>query len=255
MAFTEINGHRINYNAAGRGEPLVFLHNGFYSSITWENVRQKLSGRFTVIDYDRLGYGKSDNFTGNVDFDIIEHGVDELDGLLDFLDIEECSICGHCLGGAIGVKYAVKHPGRVKKLVCESTGFHSDHRLLVKSDYTFQKFENIDPGLREKLVNMHGAVYAGIFWEILREYRMTYIMNKDYSILDDMKNIRCPVFIINGDRDFYFEVEHQLRAFKKTKNSRLCILPGTGHDPHVESEEAFIFHLTKFLEHEEFPNV
>jgi pimeloyl-ACP methyl ester carboxylesterase len=247
MPHIYINGNKINYNIHGNGKPLILLHNGFYSTQTWDSVRDELSKIYTVVDYDRFGYGKSDKYKKALNGDIVEIGVNELEEFVNKLNISDFYICGHCLGGAIGLKYAINHPERILKIIAESTGFYCDHKMLVKADFTFQKYDNIDTALKNKLINMHGKDYSKIFWDILRGYKQGYIMNKDYNILNDIKNIKCPVLIINGDRDFYFDVPHTLHAYKKIKNSQLCILPGTGHDPHMESRDDFLYHIIKFL--------
>jgi pimeloyl-ACP methyl ester carboxylesterase len=246
MPFIDIHGKNIRYNRAGKGETIIFLHNGFYSTDTWNGVRKAFAKHFKIIDYDRFGYGKSDKLT-RIDFDIIDEGVSELEQLTEKLGLHEFYLCGHCLGGAIALKYALKHPRKVKKIIAESVGYCGSERLLVKTDWTFQPWDAMDKNLREKLKKMHGEKYSKEFWNIIREYRRTYIMSIDYNILDEIKNIKCPVLIMNGDRDFYFEVEHALQAFRKMKRAELWILNRVGHDPHTEAKKEFIDTVIKFL--------
>jgi len=246
MPYLNINDHKIFYNKTGNGEPIIFLHNGFYSTMTWDGIRDKFAQEYMVIDYDRFGYGRSDHFI-NIDVDIVEEGVKELEEVVDKLKLDKFYLCGHCLGGAIALLYAIKHPDKIKKIVAESVGYFSDTKLLVKSDWTFQPFKAMDRYLRKELKRMHGEEYSKEFWGIIRDYDKTYIMADDYSILDRIKKVKCPVFIMNGDRDFYFDVEHPVKAYKKIKDSRLWIIPKCGHDPHVEHKDTFIEQVLSFL--------
>lgn len=247
MAIIKLQGKDINYNVKGRGYPVIFLHNGFYSTATWDTVRDDFAGNFKVIDYDRFGYGNSDKYETGLEGDIVEEGVKELSCFIEELGLDTVMLCGHCLGGAIALSYAYHNPHKVTKIVAESVGYFSDYKLLVKSDWTFQKYDEIHPALRNYLIEMHGNEYSKKIWGILCDYKDGYIMNEDYSMLDKLKKITCPVLVINGDRDFYFDVKHALAGYKKLKNARLWIVPDTGHDVHVESKKYFIDVVTDFL--------
>ncbi|OHD76158.1 MAG: hypothetical protein A2355_01955, partial [Spirochaetes bacterium RIFOXYB1_FULL_32_8] len=207
--------HNINYNITGTGEAVIFLHNGFYSTETWNNIRNEISSQYKMIDYNRFGYGKSDHFNTFLKEDIIENGIAELKEFIEKLELDRFFLCGHCLGGAIALLYAARNPEKVIKVISESTGFFSDHKLLLKSDLTFRNFDEIDNNLRTSLINMHGYDYSKEFWKILCNYHNGYIMKESYNILDEVKKIKCPVLLINGDRDFYFDINHVALAYKK----------------------------------------
>lgn len=247
MPYININGKNIFYNSTGTGEPLILLHNGFYSTDTWNNVREALSKHFYVIDYDRFGYGKSEKYTDIIGGDIVKQGVCELSSFIEKLKLKDVSFCGHCLGGAIALLYTAENKSNVKRVIAESVGYFSDNKLLLKADMTFTPFDQIPEELRSYLKKMHGEDYSKFFWELLCKYKNGYIMKPEYNIIDTIKKIKKPVFIINGDRDFYFDVEHPLKAYKKLKNSRLWIVPETGHDVHIESEYEFIRNVIDFL--------
>ena len=248
MPFLEINNYRLNYNDSGTGAPVIFLHNGFYSTATWDNIRGVFSSQFRMIDYDRYGYGSSEQREG-ISGDIVEAGVQELEALVNKLDLKKVSLVGHCLGGAIAALFTGRNPSLVSKLILESVGYHIDSHTRVKTDWTFVPFDSMDPELRKSIIKMHGKDYTVKFWEMLRSHHDSYIMNKDYDIRSEVKKIKCPVLIINGDRDFYFAVEHAAGMYKKLKNNgELWIVPGTGHDVHTECKDGFLYNVIRFLE-------
>ena len=247
MPIIKVNNKNIYYNIQGNGDPLILLHDGFYNTTSWDPVREKLSKYFTVIDYDRFGYGKSDKLTKKIKDDLIDLYVKELEIIVNKLNLKKFYLCGHCLGGAIALIYTIRNPEKVYKIIAESVGYFSDKKILVKVDFTFCPFDMINKKLKKILIKMNGEKYARKFWEIISDYDLTYIMSDNYNILNEVKKIKCPVLIINGDHDIYFDVEHPIKAFKTIKNSKLWIVPDTNHIPHIEKKEEFINNVIKFI--------
>ncbi|MGB3733448.1 MAG: alpha/beta hydrolase, partial [Ilumatobacter sp.] len=58
---------------------------------------------------------------------------------------------------------------------------------------------------------------------------------------------RVPMMIVWGDHDGVIPVEHGIRAHEAIENSRLEILEGVGHFPHVEAPEVFTAALLDFM--------
>ncbi len=250
MPFLDVNSHRIFYNDTGSGEPVIFLHNGFYSTATWDCVRPQFAKRFRVLDYDRYGYGRSDHYD-RVDFDgdVVAHSVDELTGLVDGLGLEQVSLVGHCLGGAVALLFASRHKERVRRVVASSVGFFGSVKSLFQTDMTFVPFDRIEQRLRKQMGAMHGEDYVEHLWSILSNNRRSYIMSESYDIRPEVLRLKCPLLLVNGDRDFYFEVEHPVSIYKKLRRTAsLWIVPGCGHDVHMEKTDDFVKTVTAFLE-------
>ena len=53
-------GHRVCFHEAGRGEPLVFLHNGGNDHRVWDYQLAHFARTRRVLALDHLGYGESD---------------------------------------------------------------------------------------------------------------------------------------------------------------------------------------------------
>jgi pimeloyl-ACP methyl ester carboxylesterase len=252
MPFVDIEGKRIFYNDSGEGTPVVFLHNGFYSTATWNPVREMFAEHFRVIDYDRFGYGQSTHYPGEkIEGDIVARSVRELSVLVDTLGLNRFHIVGHCLGGAVALLYASRFPDRIRRIVAESVGYFGSLKSLVQTDMTFVPFERIERALRKKMVAMHGEAYTPRLWSLLRNHTQSYIMREDYDIRSEVRQIKAPLFIINGDRDFYFDVEHPIGVYKALRtNATLWIAPGCGHDVHHDIPEEFAANVVRFLRSE-----
>ncbi len=99
------------------------------------------------------------------------------------------------------------------------------------------------------LYQAHGDKnYAEEFFNKIRHSKNSYIMSETYDIREEIKQIDCPVFIVNGDRDYYFNVFQPLEIYEMLKRkAKLWIAPGVGHDVHLESPNYFVSYLLDFL--------
>ena len=59
MPHANVQGAKLYYEAHGRGEPLIFLHNGLGSTKSFTKQVREFSESFMVVTYDRRGYGRS----------------------------------------------------------------------------------------------------------------------------------------------------------------------------------------------------
>jgi hypothetical protein len=57
--FAEVNGVRLHYLAAGKGDPVVLLHGYAETSHMWLPLISKLADRHSVIAPDLRGFGES----------------------------------------------------------------------------------------------------------------------------------------------------------------------------------------------------
>ena len=57
--FAEVNGVRLHYLVAGKGDPVVLLHGYAETSHMWRPLIAKLADKHTVIAPDLRGFGQS----------------------------------------------------------------------------------------------------------------------------------------------------------------------------------------------------
>jgi 2-hydroxy-6-oxo-octa-2,4-dienoate hydrolase len=117
-SYIDAGGIKTNYLEAGSGPPVVLVHGsgpGVSAYANWRLTIADLARHCRVYAPDMAGFGFSDKPT--------EAGysmagwVDQLVGFLDALGIERASLVGNSLGGGLGVRMAVEHPGRLDRLV------------------------------------------------------------------------------------------------------------------------------------------
>jgi 3-oxoadipate enol-lactonase len=109
--YVSVEGDRLYYEIAGKGNNVVLLHDGLIHREIWDGQFRELAKTFRVMRYDRRGYGKSSN--PRVPFS----NIDDLNQLFIQLKIDSAVVFGMSAGGGIAVDFTLEHPGKVTALV------------------------------------------------------------------------------------------------------------------------------------------
>jgi len=108
-----LDGHRIVYREAGRGEAVLLVHGWTGSSYDWTRLIPLLGEKHRVVAPDQLGFGKSDKPRINYTLDTFTGLLDELTSALG---LERFHLVGNSMGGQISATYALLRPEKVKTL-------------------------------------------------------------------------------------------------------------------------------------------
>ena len=111
--FAEINGVKLHYLVAGKGDPVVLLHGFAQTSHMWRPLIAKLSDRHTVIAPDLRGFGQSSTPEGGYTKKAMAQDIHALAASLDFKRI---GIAGHDIGLMVAYAYAAQYPDSVKRI-------------------------------------------------------------------------------------------------------------------------------------------
>lgn len=122
--FYEIDGYKINVEMKGSGDPIFFLPGGPGNS---HDYMQGNFGQYyktnTVVFFDWLGRGKSDNAKNAEEYSV-EADVELIEKLRRLLKFKKISLVGHSYGTVPAQAYAIKYKDNVDKMVLIN-GFHS----------------------------------------------------------------------------------------------------------------------------------
>src|ERR1041385_2870874 len=112
--FASVNGVRLHYLTAGKGEPVILLHGYAENSHMWRPLMVELAKTRLVIAPDLRGFGQSSKPDGGYDKKTMAQDVHALASSLGF---KQASVVGHDIGLMVAYAYAAQYPTEVDRIV------------------------------------------------------------------------------------------------------------------------------------------
>jgi pimeloyl-ACP methyl ester carboxylesterase len=112
--FAEVNGVRLHYLIAGKGDPVLLLHGYAETSHMWLPLIAKLMGNHTVIAPDLRGFGQSAAPPGGY---TKRQMAQDVHALMVKLGYPKVRVVGHDIGLMVAYAYAAQYPGEVDRIV------------------------------------------------------------------------------------------------------------------------------------------
>jgi len=124
MPVAQVGDLRLNYALRGSGPPLMLVHGFPLDHSMWRGQLEALSATHRVIAPDLRGFGASSVTAGTV---TMAQFADDLAGLLDELSIAQPVVfCGLSMGGYVAWQFALRHRGKLAKLILCDTRVIAD---------------------------------------------------------------------------------------------------------------------------------
>jgi len=265
MPNATVNGIEVHYRETGEGFPIVFVHGYTGNSRNWALTVPALREQFRTISVDLRGHGLSGR-PASEDQYALEVMASDVYELLRAVEVTECVLIGHSMGGMVAQLLTLEHPEVVRALVLVDTaadvpkGLLYDERRKQRAglieiareqgmEAVFEEQERITP--------LHPALAANPrYIDIWREQflmtaREAYIagangMASRCSVVADLAKVSVPTLVICGEKDEPFlEPSRQMHA--AIPGSELVIISGAGHGPQMETPGEFNRVLAEFL--------
>jgi len=109
----EVNGTRLYYEVAGKGDPIVLIHGNGGDCRHWDDQFEVFAKSHKVIRYDVRGYGKSAVPVQGGSYG--DH--EDLKALLGYLGISKAHIAGFSMGSEIAVNFVLAYPEMSSSLI------------------------------------------------------------------------------------------------------------------------------------------
>ncbi len=245
---------------AGAGTPILLLHGLGGTGAYWERTMQLLAGRARLIALDLPGFGASDALPGGFALDTAS---DRLAEALAALGGAPAVVCGHSLGGPLAVRFAVRHPEGVSRLILVAPSGLApapawQHRIfralplyqaLQRLPFAWERWlppltplrraalaplvdstANVDPAVMGRLLK--GARAA-------RELPAAAVVSLAGGLAEEVRMVTAPISAIWGDRDRMVPVADAELLARAAPSAAIHILPACGHMPMIERPEAF----------------
>jgi pimeloyl-ACP methyl ester carboxylesterase len=272
MSYLDLHGERVAYRDAGTGEALLLIHGMAGSSATWREVIPALSKKYRVVAPDLLGHGESSKPRGDYSLGAFAASLRDL---LDELGISRATVVGQSLGGGVAMQFTYQHRDYCQRLVLISSGGLGPDLSWILRILSAPGTELVLPVVAPQPVLKVGnklgswltsagirSPRAGEMWNAYsslgdRQTRQAFLRTLrsvvDYrgQAVSALSKIHLshglPTLMIWGEQDRIIPVAHGYAAHQAVPDSRLEVLAGIGHFPHVESPTAVVDIIDDFI--------
>lgn len=249
-----IKGLKANYKIQGEGDPFLILHGWRSSSNSWISVQKILAIKgFKIIIPDFPGFGNSETPKNPWSVD------DYIEWLKDFIEETKINtpvfLLGHSFGGRVAIKFSVKYPETIKsQILLASAGIKPE---LNSKQRIFSRMAKVGNFIfSKKPLRSFKNQGENIFYYVIRQ---TDYLKVNKTMRETMKKIlaedlsgflikiKQKTLIIWGKKDKLVPVMYAYMMKEKILNSKLIILPDSGHSPHLDNTEKLAEIITDFL--------
>lgn len=241
----------------GSGPPLLYLH-GPWGLRADREFLDRLAAGHTV--YAPKHPGTSD---GNPDaVHLIDNWWDLIvyyGELLDRLSLSKTALAGHSFGGMLACEIAAAMPERVSRLVLiDSVGLWRDD-LPVKNWMILSSQE-----LRQALFAEPAGAIANNFFAMPKDddaridSQVAFVWSQactgkfvwpipDKGLKKHIHRVAMPTLIVWGNADGIIAPDYAQEFAKRIVASRVAMVDGAGHLPHLEQADAVVRSVREFL--------
>lgn len=269
MPYAPVNGIDLYYEEHGKGFPVVLAHGAGGNHLSWWQQVPVLSRHYRCITFDHRGWGLSED----KDDSGAEGFVDDLRGLLDYLEIEEAVLAGQSMGGYSCLGVALSQPERVKGLLFANTfaGMRREVWLAASDEkrngarevWDRRRADGIKRALAPefsrrhkdraflykqiRLLNENGPNRLDSAREIQR-FRALERQPETSASREQLAGLTMPVLFIGGEHDEVMPVSLMEIAHSLLPNSRMTVVPAAGHSVYFEAPEIFNDTALEFIQ-------
>ena len=254
---TSSDGVKLAYALSGEGPPLVMSAPWLthlehqWRSLAWRPWLEAFSQEHTLLRYDARGCGLSDRDAAEVSF---EGSVRDFECVVDASGFERFPLLGTCQGGPIAIEYAARHRERVSHLVLYGT-FARGRNKRVNVPQQVEKAKvllemtrlgwgdenhaflqawaaQFQPGgtlehLRSWSEQQRAATSSEMAVRLIE-------IGWNIDVTQAAARIRCPVLVVQADRDKVVPIEEARLLAGLIPNCRFVQLDSENHMPLAE---------------------
>lgn len=262
------------------GETVLLLHGKNFTGLYWKNVISFLSGAgFRVIVPDQIGWGMSTKPNTKYSFEML---AENNKILLDTLHIDKINVIGHSMGGMLATRLSLLFPEKVRKLILEGplgledykkfipyTTMEQQYKKELSATYaSYKKYQQSyypswKPEYEQYVAAQAAPLQQKDFSTVAWIYALTYQMIYEQPVLYDFSRLNVPTLFLVGELDRTIVGKEMLsakkqklygnypvlarNAAKRIKRSKVVVLPGVGHIPHIQNIDLFKNYVLDFL--------
>jgi len=268
MPFANSKGVQLYYEEAGKGFPVVFVHEFAGDLRSWEGQMRYFSRRYRCIAFNARGYLPSD-----VPAAVSQYSqaiaTDDIANVMRSLGIRKAHIIGCSMGGYATLHFGLRYASMARSLTVIGAGYGSDPdkraQFLRDTEVMARRFEelgtpeaittyqigparvqlqNKDPrgfdALCEEFAG-HSALGSANTLRGVQARRPTI-----YNLARGLARMKVPTHIISGDEDTQC-LEPGVFIKRTCPAARLTVVSATGHAVNIEEPDLFNRITDEFL--------
>ena len=256
--------HRIYFEEAGQGIPLLCLHTAGSDARQYRAVLNdpQILQNYRVVAFDMPWHGKSSPPAGwqREDYRLTTDSyTDMIMTVARSLELERPVVMGCSIGGRVVLNLALKHARELRALI----GLQSAAYVERYYDAAWMDHPEVHGG------RACGALAYGLMsplspdrdkWETVWHYMQggPGVFTGDLFFYQVEGDIRgrigaidtkvCPLYMLTGEYDYSASPRDTQAAAAKIPGAKVIIMKGLGHFPMSENPEGFLSYLRPVLE-------
>ncbi len=252
---------RLAYNDQGAGKAIALIHGFCENKDLWRDFETNLSADYRVLSIDLPGHGDSGSGTRDLSIEEMARKVKEL---LEAIQVRECVMIGHSLGGYVTLAFAEKYPENLLGFgLFHSTAFADTEEKKRNRDRTIEFIEKhgmdafadsfvaplFYPKNRERLsaeIDQLKDVCRKM--EVKTVVATTRAMRDRKDRIEVLRRTKLPVLFIIGREDNAVPYEKSMEQCYLPEKHQVRVLEETGHMGMLEKKEDSLGAIRAFLQ-------
>jgi pimeloyl-ACP methyl ester carboxylesterase len=260
MPFANSKGVQLYYEEAGKGFPIVFVHEFAGDLRSWEPQLRYFSRRYRCIAFNARGYFPSD-VPESASHYSQAIATDDIANVMRDLGLRKAHVVGCSMGGYAALHFGLRYARLARSLTVIGAGYGSDpdkrSQFLRDTEVMARRFEelgtpeairtyqigparvqmqNKDPRAFHEFCEQfaeHSAVGSANTLRGVQARRPTI-----YSLGRGLARMKVPTHIVSGDEDNQC-LEPGIFIKRVCPAARLTVVAATGHAVNVEEPDLF----------------
>ena len=268
MPYVVSKGVRLYYEEAGKGVPIVFVHEFAGDIRSWEPQLRHFSRRYRCVAFNARGYPPSDVPASASKYSQMI-ATDDIANVMRSLGIRRAHIIGCSMGGYATLHLGLRYARMAFSLTVLGAGYGSDpdkrSQFLRDTEVMARRLDKLGTSEAIKVyqigparVQLQNKDPRG-FREFCREFAEHPALGSAntlrgvqakrptiYSLERGLARMKVPTHIITGDEDNQC-LEPGIFIKRVCPAARLTVVPATGHAVNIEEPDLFNHITGEFL--------
>jgi pimeloyl-ACP methyl ester carboxylesterase len=262
--------HRIYFEAAGEGIPLLCLHTAGADGRQYRALLndREITSRFRVIAFDLPQHGKSsppEGFQSQTHVLTTDSYVETIMAFKAALGLTRPVVMGCSIGGRVVLHLALRHGPEFRAAIGLQSATHAENR-------TFPELAD-ESILARPDINAPDVAASSVWslmgpntpprdrWETLWHYMqggpgvfpgdlIYYFFDGDLrnGLVEPLRDQRCPIYLLTGEYDLSATPEMGAALAREIDARHFQVIPGVGHFPMSEDPQTFRTYLLPILD-------